>query len=538
MSGHVEVRAGAYHDSVTLMQVSRRLRDVPGVNAAQVAMGTPLNLELLAGMGLPAPSGTGPDDLVVGLDVEDDGARDLALAALGEALTAPGRRSGGPREEQPPLTTGSALRRTGADLVVVSVPGEAAFAEAVDAVQAGASVVVFSDNVPVEQEVALKELAARQDVLVMGPDCGTAVVGGLGLGFANAVQPGPVSLVAASGTGAQQVMALLDAAGVGVRHCLGLGGRDLSAAVGGRSASAALRALAADGGTELVVIVSKPPDEAVAARLRAEAAALDLAVEEALLGEGRPDITAAVERVVQRLGRPVPRWPRWPASGADRTAEAGGEGAAAASGDGAAAPTDADAAAPTGTGARRGGALRGLFCGGTLCDEAMLLASAELGPVRSNIPLHPDWRLDVDGSGGWDAGADHVMVDFGDDALTRGRAHPMIDPTLRDARLATEAGDPRVGVLLLDVVLGHGAHPDPSAELAARVRDARSLAGGDGRDLAVVVTLVGTALDPQGRDRQASALADAGADVFLSNAEAVRHAVHLVRQALTEEAPR
>jgi FdrA protein len=407
--------------------------------------------------------------------------------------------------------------------------------------------VVFSDNVPVAQEVALKELAARQDVLVMGPDCGTAVVGGLGLGFANAVQPGPVSLVAASGTGAQQVMALLDAAGVGVRHCLGLGGRDLSAVVGGRSASAALRALAADRDTELVVLVSKPPDEAVAARLRAEAAELDLAVEEALLGEGRPDITAAVERVLQRLGRPVPAWPRWTTSGGDRTAE-GGDSRRAETGDGRTAEAgDASPAGPTGEmttapagadAARRGRAVRGLFCGGTLCDEAMLLASAELGPVRSNIPLRSEWRLDVDGSGGWDAGAEHAMVDFGDDALTRGRAHPMIDPTLRDGRLATEARDSRVGVLLLDVVLGHGAHPDPATELAPRIREARSHARDDGRDLAVVATLVGTALDPQDRDRQASALADAGADVFLSNAEAVRHAVHLVQQAQTEEASR
>jgi FdrA protein len=510
---HVEVRPGAYHDSVTLMQVSRRLRDVPGVRTAQVAMGTPLNLDLLAGMGLAAPDGTRPDDLVVALDLAEEGALERALSELAQALSAPSG-AGGPREEQPPLTTGSALRRARADLVVVSVPGEAAFAEAVDAVRAGASVVVFSDNVPVEQEVALKDLAAEHDVLVMGPDCGTAVVGGLGLGFANAVRPGPVSLVAASGTGAQQVMALLDAAGVGVRHCLGLGGRDLSAAVGGRSASQALRALAADDGTELAVLVSKPPDPAVAERLREEAAALGLAVEEALLGEGRPDLTAAVEGVLVRLGRPVPEWPRWRPSSA-----AGGPAGAT-------------------RGSQRGPALRGLFCGGTLCDEAMLLASAELGPVRSNIPLRPQWRLDVDGSGGWDAGDEHAMVDFGDDALTRGRAHPMIDPTLRDARLAAEAADPRVGVLLLDVVLGHGAHPDPASELAPRVRAALSTAHDAGRDLAVVVTLVGTADDPQGRDAQAAALAAAGADVFASNAQAARHAVALVRAADTEGAAR
>jgi FdrA protein len=516
VSGSVEVRPGVYHDSVTLLQVSRRLRDVPGVRAAQVAMGTPLNLEVLAGMGLAAPPGTGPDDLVLGLDVEDDASRERALAALVEAL-APRRDPGGSADAataQPPLTTGSAVRGRPGGLVVVSVPGESAFAEARDAVDAGWSVVVFSDNVPLDQEVALKDLAAERDVLVMGPDCGTAVVGGLGVGFANAVRPGPVSLVAASGTGAQQVMALLDTAGVGVRCCLGLGGRDLSAAVGGRSASQALRALAADPGTELAVLVSKPPDDEVARRLRAEAAELGLPVVEALLGPGSPDLTAAVEHVLRRLGRDVPTWPRWPAAGPDAAADPGAAGLG-----------------PSGRGAplRRGAALRGLFCGGTLCEEAMLIASADLGPVRSNVPLRPDWLLAVDGSGRWDAGDASAMVDFGDDALTRGRAHPMIDPTLRDARLVAEARDPRVGVLLMDVVLGHGAHPDPASELAPRIRDARALAAADGGDLAVVVTLVGTAGDPQGRDAQAAALATAGADVLASNAEAARYAVRLVR---------
>jgi FdrA protein len=318
------------------------------------------------------------------------------------------------------------------------------------------------------------------------------VVGGVGLGFANAVSPGPVSLVAASGTGAQHLMALLDHAGVGVRHCLGLGGRDLSAAVGGRSAHQALAALAQDDGTELVVVVSKPADPAVVQSLERQASSLGLDVEWATLGPGRPDLTQAAERVVARLGRPAPQWP---------------------------------------TGGREPGrrspglALRGLFCGGTLCDEAMLVAGELLGPVRSNIPLTPDLALDVTGDGRWDAGAAHAMVDFGDDALTRGRAHPMIDPALRDERLAVEAADPRVGAILLDVVLGHGAHPDPAAELAPAIESA--LEGAD--HLAVFVSLTGTRADPQDLRRQASRLAAAGAVVHLSNAAAARAAAQNVR---------
>lgn len=496
---HVEVRRGAYHDSVTLMQVSRSLAALDGVVAAQVAMATPLNVDVLQGMGFALPDGVGASDLVVAVRVDDVATVDAALAALDDALT---RRSagagGGASAEEPPRTTGSALRRSPAPVVVVSVPGPSALPEAMDAVAAGSSVMVFSDNVPVEDEIALKDAAAARGVLVMGPDCGTAVVGGVGLGFANVVEPGPVSLVAASGTGAQHLLALLDHAGVGVRHCLGLGGRDLSAAVGGRSARQALRALGQDDGTQLVVVVSKPADPGVLAELETLAADLAAPVEWATLGGGRPDLTSAAERVLARLDVPAPSWPTW----------------------------TADQPQPR----LPGRALRGLFCGGTLCDEAMVVAGSTLGPVRSNIPLDPALRLDVRGDGRWDAGTDHAMVDFGDDALTSGRAHPMIDPSLRDQRLAVEAADARVGAVLLDVVLGHGSHPDPASTLAPAVEAARRTAQDDGRDLGVVVSLTGTRGDPQGLDRQAEALRAAGADVHLSNAAAARAAAALVAE--------
>ena len=189
------------------------------------------------------------------------------------------------------------------------MPGANAFVEAMDAVESGHDVMMFSDNVPVEQEVALKQAAAEQGLLVMGPDCGTAVVGGLGLGFANVVQPGPVGLVAASGTGCQQVLALLDHAGVGVTHALGVGGRDLSAEVGGLATREALRRLDADAGVELIVLVSKPPAPEVEAEIKDFAASLGTPVELALLGAGHPDLTEATEAVLRRLGREVPSWP-------------------------------------------------------------------------------------------------------------------------------------------------------------------------------------------------------------------------------------
>jgi FdrA protein len=198
------------------------------------------------------------------------------------------------------------VSRSGAAVVLVSVPGRLAFVEAMDALEAGAHVMVFSDNVPVAQEVRLKDEAGRRDLLVMGPDCGTAVIGGVGLGFANVVQPGPVSLVAASGTGAQQLLCLLDAAGVGVRHCLGVGGRDLAADVGGRSTLQALKMLDADPGTELIVLVSKPPADEVAEMVTAAAGGLRTPVVLALLGQGSGDLTAAAAKVCEALGAGVP----------------------------------------------------------------------------------------------------------------------------------------------------------------------------------------------------------------------------------------
>jgi FdrA protein len=383
-----------------------------------------------------------------------------------------------------------------ANLALVSVPGQHAFTEAMDALEAGLSVLLFSDNVSVEAEIRLKDEGARRGLLVMGPDCGTASVAGVGLGFANVVPTGRVGIVAASGTGAQQLMCLLAGAGVGVSHCLGVGGRDLSVAVGARSTRQALAMLDEDESTALIVIVSKPAPTEVSDELEKFVQELRTPVQFAVLGQGQPDLTAAAERAAGAVGAFFDEPRSWAA-----------------------------ASLPEGEFA----ALHGLFAGGTLCDEAMVIATELFGPdapVRSNIPLDPSLAL-----GPGLASDGHVMIDFGDDALTRGRAHPMIDQRTRLDRIAAEArslaNDPTAAgvVLLLDVVLGHGAHPDPAAELAPALAEALAVA--DGR-LAIVVSLCGTSDDPQGLDKQASALTAAGAAVFLSNAAAARAAVALV----------
>ena len=506
MTDLVEVRRGAYYDSVSLMQVSKAVREAPGISAALVAMATDLNTDLLAGMGFTVAEVVGPNDMLVAFRGEDQAAIEAGTSALDAALAglkAAGASAGGFGEAPPPRTLGTAAVRGGANLALISVPGVNAFVEAMDAVTSGVSVVLFSDNVSVEQEIALKDAAAAVDVLVMGPDCGTAVVAGVALGFANLVRAGSVGLVAASGTGAQQVMCLLDIAGVGMSHCLGVGGRDLSSAVNGRSTRQALAALACDPSTESIIVVSKPPAAEVLTSIQAYAETLGKPVHWAILGAGRPDLTAAVEAALATSAAGIPEWPQWLAE---------------------APTTEAATEASIDTKAKRtNGFLRGLFCGGTLADEAMVIASESLGPIRSNIPLSPELAL------GPDLSSDsHLVIDFGDDRLTRGRPHPMIDPSLRLDRIVVEGDDPTCAVMLLDLVLGFGSHPDPADELAAAIASARKAAASDGRELPVVVSLIGVENDPQGLTRCAETLQASGASVFVSNARATRHALSLL----------
>jgi FdrA protein len=595
---HVEARPGTYADSVTLMQVSAQVREGDGVEAALVAMATDLNLELLTGLGFAAPPGVSQDDLLIAVRASDEAA---LAGALGTVTTALGTRSKVTAKATgfvQPRTVSSAVRAAGPGIALISVPGQHAFTEAMDALDAGCDVMIFSDNVPVEQEILLKDTAAARGLLVMGPDCGTAVVGGTALGFSHTLAPGPVGLVAASGTGAQQVLCLLDAAGTGVSAALGVGGRDLSAQVAGRSARIAMAALDEDPATRLIMVVSKPPAPEVAAQLRAYAQRLATPVHFAFLAEGEPDLTAATEHVLRAAGLPVPAWPSWPgppataapgptepapathpaqrpgtAAAATPAMETATNTTAAPTGPrpttpaadtrttpepteprpttpaadthsapepteprpttpaadthsarirGAARPVPRASPAPASPApappAQRAGMLRGLFAGGSLCDEAMIIASQRLGVIRSNIPLRPQWRL-----GPHDPAEGHVMIDFGDDELTAGRPHPMIDQSLRLERLAALARDPATAVLLLDVVLGHGAHPDPASELAPAIAAARAE-----RDLPVVVSLIGAARDPQQPARQARELQAAGAHVFASNAHAARFACALL----------
>ena len=477
------------------MQASRTMGALPGVDTASVSMGTPLNLDLLPGMGF-EPVSARPDDLVVAIAAGDDAALAAARDALDAALTATARpRAAEPAD--PPRTADAAVRRSGANLALISVPGPHAFVEAMSALAAGAHVMIFSDNVPLDQEVTLKAEAARRGLLCMGPDCGTAIIAGAGLGFANVTRPGPVGIVGAAGTGIQQVVCLLDDAGVGISHALGSGGRDLSQTVAAAATLPMIALLDADPDTRVIVIVAKQPAPEVAATVRTAAAACATPTALAFLGPGATSpVEAALEdaagQALQALGIPAHEARHWPARRPQSS---------------------------------RPGSLRGLFAGGSHCQEAAAIVAERLGPVSSNAtgtknsdairPQNPH-------------PPGHALIDFGDDAFTQGRAHPMIDQRLRlewlqAAALGADDGqNAAVSILLLDVVLGHGAHADPAAELAP------AIAAASEQGLNVVVSLCGTRDDPQGLERQAETLRDANASVWLCNGAAARHAASLV----------
>jgi FdrA protein len=524
----VIVHRGAYYDSVALMLVSRAAAAEPGVRDAAVAMATPLNLELLAARGfdLGAAGELSVNDLVIAIRTEDDAGAERVLAVVERELSADGA-PGGPERERAPYSAPVSLlaasrRRPELSVAVLSVPGRHAACEAAAALEAGLHVFCFSNGVGLEAEAVLKHRAGERGLLFMGPDCGTAILDGVGFGFANAVGRGPVGIVGASGTGIQEVCCLLDLAGVGISHAIGVGGRDLDEVIAGAMFRRGLELLAADPGTEVIVGISKRPHPAVASAILDQAATAGKPVVLAFLGlEEWPappagvmwaeSLEAAAARAAELIGRVLPSFE-------DGGSRPGAPGAAPGSRPG------APGAAP---GWRRGapGAIRGLYSGGTLCTEAMTIVSAAAGPVMSNIPLRPEWRVaELDGRDG------HAFFDFGADELTVGRPHPMIDPTLRLQRFALEARDPAVTVILLDVVLGYGAHPDPAAEFVPAIT--RACAERD--DLTVIVSLCGTAKDPQGLERQGLGLGDAGALATRGAASAARLAL---RAAAVGEVP-
>ncbi|MFZ3013680.1 MAG: acyl-CoA synthetase FdrA [Nitrospira sp.] len=500
-----------YRDSVSLMQLSSTVTKLPGVEQASAIMASPNNVTLLVEAGLLAePVEAGANDLLIALQGNAD-ALESALTAAESALKQPSLSSTGNEQSRgmSPRSIEMGLGNlVGADLVLISTPGEYAAAEAFKALSLGLNVMLFSDNVELKDEIALKQFAQERDLIVMGPDCGTAIINGIPLAFANVVRRGVIGVVAASGTGLQQVTCLVDRWGSGISQAIGTGGHDLHRDVGGISMLQGLKALAADPSTSVIVLISKPPSPEVASKVLGAAS-----------GAGKPV-------VVNFLGADPDRVRRENIYPAATLEDAAAAAVALANGripETRRATVTSPSITPLAPQQRY---IRGLYSGGTFCYEASLLLKKELGQINSNTPVEPEDRL----SDVWTS-RKHTVIDLGDDLFTRGRPHPMIDHRLRNERLIKEASDPEVAVILLDVVLGYGSHPDPAAEMVPTIQKARDLSTKAGRHLAVIGFVCGTPVDPQDLFKQETALREAGVILAESNAQAVRMAASVVQKA-------
>ena len=507
------VRENTYYDSMTLLMISNRMAENVGAENVAVMMGTATNKDILESSGLLAKEGraAGSNDLILAARGENIEIIQQTFQRVEEYLKDLSTRL---RHEHDSIvkTFDSALQELpGSNMAVISVPGTYAKREAMKAINAGLHVLLFSDHVPLEDEIELKENALSKGLLMMGPDCGTAIINGVALGFANVVARGDIGIVAASGTGLQEVSTLIDKQGGGISQAIGTGGRDIKEAVGGKMMLAGLHALTNDAATKVIVLISKPPERRVLETILHQASQSEKPVVVCFLGgsigTSAPHIrethtleAAAHIAVGLSQGREVNALFRPPVE------QEFGE----------LLRKEILRLHPS----QR--YIRALYTGGTLCYEALLIAEESLKEIYSNIPIRPEQHLPAH-----DRCQYHTFLDLGEDEFTQGRPHPMIEPALRNERLLRESEDPEVAVLLVDVVLGYGAHENPAQELAAAASQIRQQTGEAGRDLSIIASVCGSPGDPQGFKQQIHTLQDAGILVMPSNAQAVKAAIFI-----------
>ncbi|KAF0111774.1 MAG: FdrA protein [Chloroflexi bacterium] len=498
-----EIRSGVYYDSAKLMQLQRTLAGLPGILDAGVVMGTDSNKELLAHIGLDSAEvmASKPDELVIVVKSDDAKAATEALSKVDELLAA---RKGNQDQDYLPRSLESAAEMLpNASWVIISVAGRYAGGVTREALRLGKHVHLFSDNVSVEEEIELKKQARELGLLVMGPDCGTAMIGGMGLAFANKIRLGPIGIVAAAGTGLQQVACRIHQLGSGITSGIGTGGKDLSEKVGAITFLMALDVLARDPDTKVIVLTSKPPSPKVAEE-----------VLKAARKAGKPVVVNFIARAVTTLHEGNLFF----ATGLDDAARLAVELANHPPKITSEADLELEKFKPEQK------YLRGLFSGGTLAYEAQHILAGYLPKVWANSPINKEFKMT-----NALVSQEHSIIDLGEDEFTVGRLHPMMDNELRIRRLYEEAKDPEVAVIMLDVVIGYGSHPDPASEIAPAIKNCLEEAKKAGRHLELVCVVTGTDEDPQDFNSQIQQLKEAGAWVDTSNEVVVRRIGRILR---------
>lgn len=513
METKVIIQKNSYHDSVALMSLSGKINQLAGVEEAVVSMGTVMNKELLGNVGMltDEAAASTENDLILAVRGESEEVLEEAFRLIEEQFSSQkGKKKKGETQIH---TWGAAIQNLpDANLTILSVPGEYAAREAGKALAQNMNVMIFSDNVSLEDEKKLKDLAAQKGLFVMGPDCGTAIINGVGLCFANNVRRGSIGLVAASGTGLQEVTVQIHRLGFGISQAIGTGGRDLHDTIGGTMMLEGIRALQADVDTEVIVLVSKPPQPSVQRKILAELkdspkpviiCFLDgdsAEIEKAGI-QAAPTLLDAARMAVERLASKDAA--DKPTRFSELLEEADRQKAKLH-------PKQKE--------------IRGLFCGGTLTAEALSILRKEGLALKSNVAKKAEEKLDsVSKSVG------NTLLDLGDDEFTLGKPHPMIEPSLRNGRILQEAADPATAVLYLDFELGYGAHADPVGVSIEFIREAKRLAEKEGRFLPVVAYICGTDLDKQDITAQTRMLTEAGVLVADSNKEAALLAARLIK---------
>lgn len=501
-----------YYDSVTLMTLSNKLKKMEGITDAVVSMGTPMNRDLLERIGLLRDSleEAGPNDLMIAIRAGSEEQCRSAYEQIDALLHE--RKSGGAAKETVYHTIAEAKKADPElNLAVISVKGEFAAREAREALKRDMHVMLFSDNVTEEQELELKTLAHEKGLLVMGPDCGTAILGGAGLCFANQVRRGRIGMVAASGTGLQEVCVLVDRLGEGISQAIGTGGRDLSAGIGGRMMLDGIELLDADPDTEVIVLISKPPVREVAEKIIARIRTCSKPVVVCFIA-GTPQLLEGTDAI-------------WASSLEDAAirAVAAVRGTEAPAAQGTVFPIDEAAVRKAASALQPVQKyVRGLYCGGTLTSEAVAECAKVSHEVYSNVAKKPQQKMeDPMVSRG------HCMVDLGDDIFTVGRPHPMIEPGLRCERILQEAADPETAVILLDFEIGYGSNADPVGVTLDAIRTAQTRCREAGRTVAFVGYVQGTDQDYQGLAEQNRALEEVGVLTAKSNLHAVTMALQI-----------
>ena len=500
----VIVRKDTYRDSVILMRLSNAVSELDGVLQAGVVMGTITNKNFLKELNLLSEEAkqASPNDLVIALATQDEKSMANALSEVDRLLTT---RVSKDDSKIVPKTLDSALREMPeANLVVISVPGKFAKREAFKALRKGLNVFLFSSNISLEDELELKQIALEKGLLVMGPDCGTAIINNKVLGVGNIFNKGNIGLVAAAGTGLQQVSTLIHNEGFGISQGIGTGGNDLSKTVGGIMIIEGMKRLEQDDKTKVIVLISKPPNHEIGERVLKIARRSSKPVVVNFLGsniESQSYVTATTLEDAATAACALVKHKQ-----ATKTVFTISKDEIL-----------SIAESEWSKMSDNQKFVRGLYTGGTLSYEALFLLTPLLGDIFSNSPLKPHLKLEDS-----TISMNHTCVDMGAEEFVIGRPHPMIDYTLRNKRVIKEGIIPETAVILLDVVLGYGSHNNPASELVQPIEEVKSVAKRNGRYLSVVASIVGTFLDHQDLHKQNKLLEDAGVIIMPSNAQASR----------------